>query len=155
LQGLPEYSRIQIRSIRLPMLLSTFEVQGARQAFYNIARQLPNLQTVEVEFSLSAVRERWLDENDEMQTGLHGIFNPKDEDEQYFLGPVMAFAEAKIIVTAVDKQDMGKVIFDRIKPHIEMRVWQQLLPVRVKREQRRIGRIRRALGALEYDEVTP
>jgi hypothetical protein len=67
----------------------------------------------------------------------------------------MAFAEAKIIVTAVDKQDMGKVIFDRIKPHIEMRVWQQLLPVRVKREQRRIGRIRRALGALEYDEVTP
>jgi hypothetical protein len=135
------------------MLLSRFEVQGAHRAFYNIARQLPNLQTVEVEFSLSAVRERWLDENYEVHTGLYGILDPKDENEQYFLGPVMAFADAKIIVTAVDKQNMGKLIFERVKPHIEMRVWRQLLPVRVKREQRRIARIKRALGALEYVEV--
>jgi hypothetical protein len=135
------------------MILSRFEVPSAHQAFYNISRRLPNLQTVEIEFSPSAVRERWLAEDDEVQTELHGIFDRQDEDEQYFLGPVMAFADAKIIVTAVDKQDLGRIIFERVKPHIETRIWRQLLPMRVKKEQRRIARIRRALRALEYDEA--
>lgn len=134
------------------MLLSRFEVQGARQAYYSIAKQLPNLQTIEIEVFQSAIRQRWLriDDSEETQRSLHGT---NEEDESFFLGPVMAFADAKMIITAVDKHDMSGLIFDRIKPYIEARVWSQLLPVRVKREQRRIARIRRALGSMEYVDV--
>jgi hypothetical protein len=91
-----------------------------------------------------------MDDSEETQTSLHGA---SEEDESFFLGPVMAFADAKIIITAVDKHDMPGLVFDRIKPYIETKVWRQLLPVRVKREQRRIARIRRALGAMEYVDV--
>lgn len=153
LKGLSEEARRRIRSIKMPMLLSRFEVQGARQTFYSIAKRLPNLQTVEIEVSPSAVRQRWIQQDDDAQQGLHGLFNFSDKNETYFLGPLLAFANANMLVTAVDKHDMGPTIFERIKPHIEMRVWRQLLPDRVKREQRRIARIKRALGALEYDEV--
>jgi len=39
-----------------------------------------------------------------------------------------------------------------LKTGIEIGVWQQLLPLRMKRERRKIARIRRALGTLEYAE---
>ncbi|KIW00392.1 uncharacterized protein PV09_08101 [Verruconis gallopava] len=163
LQGLPECARRHVRSIRLPMLLSRYEVQGARQAFYSIASRLPNLATVEIEFSPSAVRETWIIDDGDVAgggggsnaqiMGLHGFFDARFDSQDYFLGPVMAFAHTRLVVTAVDRQDIARAVFERLKPHIEMRVWRQLLPARVKREQRKIARIKRALGALEYDEV--
>jgi hypothetical protein len=153
LQGLPYSSRLLIKSIRIPMLLSQFGVAGARQAFYSIARQLPNLQVVEFEVSPSSVRECWLLGGHEVQSTLHGIIDPSFASDCYRLGPIMAFADAKIIITAVDKHDVGSVVFARIKPHLETKVWRQLLPVRLKHEQRRIARIMQSLRALEYEEV--
>ena len=154
LSSLSEASRRLIHSIRLPMLLSRFEVQGAREAFYSIAWWVPNLHTIEIEFSQSAVRSRWIQPNNNgAQDVVHDLANYLHTDENFFLGPVMAFADVpKIIVTAVDKHDMGGALFERIKPHLEMKIWQQLLPVRVKREQRRIVKIKTALRALEYEE---
>jgi hypothetical protein len=65
----------------------------------------------------------------------------------------MAFADAKMLITAVDKHDVGSVVFARIKPHLETKVWRQLLPIRLKHEQRRIARIMISLRALEYGDV--
>merc|ERR1711881_709124 len=138
------------------MLLSRFEVQGVRQAFYSIARQLPNLRTIEIEFSQSSIRQRWIEtNNDGIEEAVLQVGSFLDEKEVFALGPIMAFADVpKIIVTAVDKHDLGGFLFQQVKPHIEMKIWKQLLPDRVKREQRRIAKIERALKALEYEECS-
>ena len=156
LKTLSDASRFEVRSIKLPMLLSRFEVQGARQAFYSIARQLPNLRTIEIEFSQSSIRQRWIEtNNDGIEEAVLQVGSFLDEKEVFALGPIMAFADVpKIIVTAVDKHDLGGFLFQQVKPHIEMKIWKQLLPDRVKREQRRIAKIKRALKALEYEECS-
>jgi len=131
LAGIGESARAHVRSVKVPMLLSKFEVYGSHQAFYSIASRLPALKSLHLEVCPSSVQG-----------------TADSERLQYWLGPVMAFADTPIKIIAIDKNDMEH--FDVWKSPIEVSVWQQLVPLRFKRVRRQIARIRRALGTLEY-----
>jgi hypothetical protein len=143
-----EHARSHVRSLKVPMLLSKFEVYGSHQAFYSLVSRLPTLTNVHLEVCPSSVRET---------NGLGGqVTNHLGEGArdperlQYWLGPIMAFADASIKITAMDKNDLEN--FGAWKNPIEVSVWQQLLPLRIKRERRKIARIMRARGMLEYSD---
>jgi len=144
LHSIGDDARSHVRTIKIPMLLSRFEVYGNHQAFYSISSRLPALRTLVLEVCPSSVREN--DERDDLVASHLG----HAERIQYWLGPIMAFGNAKINIVAVDKHELGH--FDMLKTEIEVSVWNQLLPMRVKREKRKISRILRALGKLEYAE---
>ncbi|QDS71271.1 hypothetical protein FKW77_000965 [Venturia effusa] len=78
LAGLSETARSNIHSVKVPMLLSRFEVYGSRQAFYSIASRLPVLKNVHLEVC------------------------PIFPTSKYWLGPCMAF-DAPIKIVVVDK----------------------------------------------------
>lgn len=141
LAGIGERARSHVRSVKVPMLLSKFEVYGSHQAFYSIVSRLPALKTLHLEVCPSSVRETSNDTNEL-------VANHLGDETKYWLGPIMAFADASIRIIAVDKNDLEH--FGVWKDPIEVSVWQQLLPLRFKRERRKIARIRRALGTLEY-----
>jgi hypothetical protein len=143
LAGIGEKARSHVRTIKIPMLLSKFEVYGSHQAFYSIVSRLPALKTVHLEVCPSSVRETSNDASGFVTDHL-GI----GDGMKYWLGPIMAFADASIKIIAVDRNDLEH--FGLWKDPIEVSVWQQLLPLRFKRERRKIARIRRALGTLEY-----
>jgi hypothetical protein len=75
----------------------------------------------------------------------NSIYASGDSDIEYWLGPMMAFANAEISITAVDKHHMGPQLFATIKAHIEVQVFNQLLRLRVKRSHRRMARIQSIL----------
>lgn len=83
----------------------------------------------------------------------YGGGREEKENAEFWLGPVMAFAESKMTIEAVDKLDLGPELFGKMKTALEINVWRQLLPMRTKRDTRRITRIRRVLEALDYDDV--
>lgn len=154
LAGLGERARSNIHSVKIPMLLSKFEVYGSRQAFYSIAPRLPALKGVHLEVCPSSVRETSNENDDSFIDHLSQLF----PTSKYWLGPIMAF-DAPIKIVVVDKNDrkndpgVAQVLpsmFDDSKHPLEVSVWHQLLPLRFKRESRKISRIRTALGALDY-----
>lgn len=154
LAGLTKKARSNIHSVKVPMLLSKFEVYGSRQAFYSIASRLPALKCVHLEVCPSSVRETSNDSNDPFIHHLSEVFPAS----KYWLGPVMAF-DASIKIVMVGKNDRKKdpsitqelpTMFDDSKHPIEVSVWHQLLPLRFKRESRKIAKIRTALGTLDY-----
>jgi hypothetical protein len=158
LASIPLEARMSVHSVRIPMLLNQFEVYGCREAFYGIASRLPALKTLYLEVSPSVVREAWTDGNGTpTNVGLHALGHPAldgsefKEDWEYWLGPVMAFSDAIINIIAVDRYDIGPTMFDRAKVAIETRVWKQLLPMRLKRDRRRIARIRMKLDVSGED----
>jgi hypothetical protein len=147
-------ARFNIHNVRVPMLLSRYEVHGCGKSFYGISEKLPALKNLDLEVSPSVVREYWRDNTNSMPdcllntTPIHSIglqFGCVETDWEYWLGPVMAFADANINIVAVDKHDLGSVLFERVKTSIEVRVWKELLPLRMKRDMRKIARIRRTL----------
>jgi hypothetical protein len=157
LATLPIAARLNIHSVRVPMLLSRYEVHGCGKSFYDISNKLPGLKNLDLEVSPSVVREYWRDNTNSMPDGLLnttpiysiGVQFSRDEtDWEYWLGPVMAFADSNINIIAVDKHDLGPVLFERVKTSIEVRVWKELLPLRMKRDMRKISRIRRTLEHL-------
>ncbi|KAE9983145.1 hypothetical protein EG328_010229 [Venturia inaequalis] len=103
LAGLAEKARLNIRGIKLSMLLSKFEVYGSRQAFYSIASRLPALKIVHLEVCPSSVRETSNDTNDPFIHHLSEIF----PTSKYWLGPVMAF-DASIKIIMAGKNDCKK-----------------------------------------------
>jgi hypothetical protein len=161
LSTLPEDARLNIHNVRIPMLLSEFEIEGCGKAFYDISDKLPGLKSIELEVTPSAVRQYWRDNTNSMphcllnttpihSIGLPGSGSSRDQrDWEYWLGPVMAFADANINIIAVDKHDLGPVLFERVKTAIEVRVWKELLPLRMKRDMRKIARMRRTLESLD------
>lgn len=154
LAGLSEEARSNIHSIKVPMLLSEFEVYGSRQAFYSIASRLPALKSLQLEVCPSSVRETSNDNNDPFIHHLSEMFPAS----KYWLGPVMAFdASIKVVMTGKNdgKKDLSMTpalpaMFNGTKHLLEVSVWHQLLPLRFKRESRKIARIRTALGTLDY-----
>lgn len=151
-----------VRAIKIPMVLSWYEVYGAREALYSLSARLPLLQKVHLQVCPSFVREHWLVDGALITFAAPGGARyatnrrgevTKAEDMEYWLGPVMAFANSSIDITAVDKLDLGRESFEKIKTALEMDVWRQLLPLRTKRDARRIRRIQRTLEAIEYSDV--
>lgn len=142
LAGLSEAARSNVRSIKVSMLLSKFEVYGSRQAFYSIVSRLPALESLHLEVCPTSIRES----SDDLD---HLVTNHPADMTRYWLGPVMAFANVSILkIVASDKND--STTFGLWKKPIEVSVWQQLLPLRFKRERRKIASIRRTLANLEY-----
>lgn len=123
-------ARSNIHQASVPMLLSKYEVYGCRDAFYAISHRLPALKRIEFEVAPSSYREHWREETESPPL------------LEYWLGPIMAFGEADITITAVDKHDIGPSLFERVKVAIEVRVFNQLLKSRIKRSQRRMARIK-------------
>jgi hypothetical protein len=153
-------ARLSIHNVRVSMLLSQFEAWGSRTAFYGISSKLPALRNLDLEVSPSAIREHDPYDHTPTALALHGIGHPaldtqsaldEERDWPYFLGPVMAFADANINIVAVDKYDLSPTVFDRVKTAIEIRVWKQLLPARMKRDKRKIARMRKTLEARERE----
>jgi hypothetical protein len=166
LATLPFDTRRNIHNVRVPMLLSRYEVHFSHKAFYDISHKLPGLRNIDLEVTPSVVREYWRGDNSNStpdsllnttpihSIGFHGLDTDEDEHGwEYWLGPVMAFADANINIVAVDKHDLGPVLFDRVKTAIEVRVWKELLPLRMKRDKRKIARMRRTLLNLDDDTV--
>ena len=117
----------------------------------SISYRLPHLEKLKLQVCLSSVPARLPAEDDEpIATNIHG--EEKDNTE-FWLGPVMVFADSKMTIEAVDKLDLGQDVFGKMKTALEINVWRQLLPMRTKRDTRRISRIRRALEALDYEDV--
>lgn len=161
LEGLSMETKRYIRAIKVPMVLSWYEVYGAREALYSLSSRLPWLQKVHLQVCPSFVREHWLVDG-ALMTNAHGLRIrtgsrsgnlTSSEEMEYWLGPVMAFADSSIDISAVDKLDLGKESFGKIKTALEMDVWRQLLPLRTTRDARRIRRIQRTLEAIEYSDV--
>ncbi|TID14034.1 hypothetical protein E2P81_ATG07103 [Venturia nashicola] len=158
LAALTERARSNIYSIKVPMLLSKFDVYGCRQAFYSISSRLPALKTLLLEVCPSSVRET---SNDNDSSFIHHL-SEMFPNSKYWLGPVMAF-DATIKIVMAGKNDRKKdpsmsqalpTMFDGSKHPVEVSVWHQLLPLRFKRESRRIARIRTALGTLDYADCS-
>ncbi|KAF2399921.1 hypothetical protein EJ06DRAFT_39206 [Trichodelitschia bisporula] len=161
LATLSDAARANIQAVRVPMILSNFEVYGCRDAFYSISSRLQNLKLLDLEVSLSTIRghvaeadeghvveedeEHVVEENVEEATQHSPHSVGTGDDRTYWLGPVMAFADSNLRVVAVDKHGLNPRVFNRIKTMIEIDVWRQLLPLRTKRDSRRISRLRRAL----------
>ena len=141
LQRLGASARCYVRAIALPLVLGIDEVPGARTAFYSISSRLAFLQKVELQVCPDLPWDWFYGDN---------VF---DEGQNYWLGPIMAFAHAGIDVSAVDFIGWGPDRFGKMKTAIEMDVWRQLLPLRTTRDSRRIRRIQRALEAIEYADV--
>ena len=150
LEGLGEGARRCVRAVALPMLLCGREVAAARAAFYSISSRLECLRRVQLQLCpgrllWSGVRGgRPLDRGDE-------VFDWGDGER--WLGPIMAFAHARIDVSAVDLLGLGDGEFGKIKTVLEIDAWRLLLPLRTTRDSRRIRRIQRALEVMEYSDV--
>jgi len=99
------------------------------------------------------VRERFRVEDDDIATNVHGGGFNEEDNVEFWLGPIMAFAESKMTIEAVNKLDLDPELFDKMKTALEISVWRQLLLMRAKRDARRITRVRRMLEALEYNDV--
>jgi 2EXR family len=154
LLGLPATARSYVRSIQVPMLLSRFEIYGCRDAFYSLASRLPHLQKVHLEVCPSSIREHIRDHSGQPTIKVHGNSHRGSVVEYgYRLGPIMAFADAALRISAVDKLDLGPSLFDKLKVAIEISVWRQLVPLRAKRDIRAIGRIRRSLQGMDHSDV--
>ncbi|KAF2429493.1 hypothetical protein EJ08DRAFT_661615 [Tothia fuscella] len=157
--SLSSEARMNVHNIRIPMLLSQFEVYGCREAFYDIAAQLPNLRNTYLDITPGIIRGVETDDSGVVTVHLHGLGHPALDDSEeigqkdwnFWLGPVLAFSDAAINIVAVDRFDLGPAIFDRVKTALEIRVWKQLLPMRLKRDKRRIARIRKKLLVEEQD----
>ena len=119
----------------------------------SISSRLPHLEKLDLQVCLSSVREVLRTEViGPTATTVHvGGYDEKDKKE-FWLGPVMVFAESKITIKAVDMLDIGPE-FGKMKTALEINVWRQLLPMRAKRDTRRITRIRRALEAIYYEDI--
>lgn len=158
LDTLSDRAKRYIGTIRIPMILSNYEVYGAHDALYSLSSRLLHLHKVHIQMCPSFVRERWIVPGGSLITFAHGPVTSTgqvngEEDEGYWLGPIMAFADARIEITAVDRLDLSSESFGKIKTALEMDVWRQLLPLRTTRERRRIRRIQRALEAMEFADV--
>jgi len=115
---------------------------------------LPHLEKLDLQVCLGSVHERLLTGDDgHTATNVHGRRLDEKYNTEFWLGPVMAFAESKMTIEAVDKLKLRPELFSKMKTALEINVWRQLLPMRTKRDTRRIARIRRALEALHYDDV--
>jgi len=133
LDAISETARSRITSLRLPMLLSPYEVYYCREAFYDIARKVPHLKNLELDVSPSAVREYFKYRN---QSRIFHI-GCTSGSENYFIGPVLAFAEAKIRVRAVNQHDLSSELFAEVKELVEESVKDQLAPLVLKHAARR------------------
>ena len=119
----------------------------------SISYQLAHLEKLNLQVCLGSGIELLHDENDEpIERNVDRRVLEERINAEFWLGPVMAFAESKITIEAVDKLELGPE-FSKMKTVLEINVWRQLLPMRTKRDTRRITRIRRALEALDYDDV--
>jgi hypothetical protein len=139
---------ITIPEPKLNDLLLTFV------AWISISYRLPHLEKLDLQVCLSSVLER-LRPGDDGLAAIYVYGSELDErgKTEFCLGPVMAFAESKMTIEAIDKLELRPELFGKMKTALEINVWRQLLPMRTKRDTRRIARIRRALEALDYDDV--
>jgi len=120
-------------------------------AWISISYRLPHLEKLDLQVCPSFMLERLCLEDN----GLTATYVYQGElDERHLcLGPVMAFAQSKMTIEAINKFGMRAELFGKLKTALEINVWRQLLPMRAKRDTRRIARIRRTLEALDYDDV--
>jgi len=156
LEMLPRDARSNVHSIKMLMLLVPRHLGYFRKNLYDIASKLPALQSFELEITPRSIREPWsgLNIGSINALGIQLNTDSFNDETDYFLGPVMAFADASINIVAVNKLDIEPVIFERVKFALEVRVWKQLLPLRMKRDRRKIARIKRKLETFQLDTET-
>lgn len=155
LTSLSSFAREHIYHMRLPMILGQYEVYGCHEAFYSLAPLVPSLKSVNLEMCLNAVSVRYGADDGSTGTTIHAAALDGHNNRkhfEYWLGPILAFGDANIRPVCVDKLDLEPELFRMIKTHVETAVWMQLLPLKKKRAERRMNRIRERLASFSYED---